>query len=402
MGQKILIIGYEVSREWVESENFEFISIKACEDSDIKKYRRNHLYKDLERCYYQIHDEIYKIIKDLSAVGLFIFPISRFDTFFLPAYKAQISMLAYSLSSGAVYINGCIPPNTSSYIPKYEWDIRVMGLWLRRIFRKTYEYRYFSLKKYYPYKELIYINKNNMYKWSFSIDGFCFKLPLIKFGPREFEFKFHEKAFYAGICVESKVEKLCKENEKNKVVYCTLGTLSHRYVKAEKYLLALIQIFKKHKEWKLIISLGSENSRVEFNDLPNNVSVYKYVDQHKVLDKADLAIIHGGYGTIKECIYHEVPMIVSPSSYDQHGNAARVFKNEIGVMNQLLKKTFWDRVFSKDITKINEKLLECQIIQVLTDDKYKINIKELNTRISENEDLSNLIYFIVKRGMCNG
>ena len=59
MGQKILIIGYEVSREWVESENFEFISIKACEDSDIKKYRRNHLYKDLERCYYQIHDEIY-------------------------------------------------------------------------------------------------------------------------------------------------------------------------------------------------------------------------------------------------------------------------------------------------------------------------------------------------------
>ena len=70
----------------------------------------------------------------------------------------------------------------------------------------------------------------NMYKWSFSIDGFCFKLPLIKFGHREFEFKFHEKAFYAGICVESKVEKLCKENEKNKVVYCTLGTLSHRYV----------------------------------------------------------------------------------------------------------------------------------------------------------------------------
>ena len=53
-------------------------NLLAIEIIGIKWLRNGFIPIILERCYYQIHDEIYKIIKDLSAVGLFIFPISRF------------------------------------------------------------------------------------------------------------------------------------------------------------------------------------------------------------------------------------------------------------------------------------------------------------------------------------
>ena len=45
-------------------------------------------------------------------------------------------------------------------------------------------------------------------------------------------------------------------------------------------------------------------------------------------------INHGGLGTIKECIYFGVPMIVFPMMRDQPGNAARVAYHGLGIVGQ--------------------------------------------------------------------
>ena len=48
-----------------------------------------------------------------------------------------------------------------------------------------------------------------------------------------------------------------------------------------------------------------------------------------------MMITNGGMNTIKECISLEVPMIVLPVKYDQHGNAARVVYHGLGVRGNL-------------------------------------------------------------------
>ena len=51
-----------------------------------------------------------------------------------------------------------------------------------------------------------------------------------------------------------------------------------------------------------------------------------------LLAQANVAIIHGGAGTTKECIFQGVPMVVHPLSRhrDHFGNAARVVHHRIG------------------------------------------------------------------------
>lgn len=53
-------------------------------------------------------------------------------------------------------------------------------------------------------------------------------------------------------------------------------------------------------------------------------------DQARALAESDLAIVHGGYGTLKECITSKVPMIVVPFYFDQFKNAGIVVNKGIG------------------------------------------------------------------------
>jgi len=58
--------------------------------------------------------------------------------------------------------------------------------------------------------------------------------------------------------------------------------------------------------------------------------VVDFAPQLAMLSRASVMITNGGLGTIKECIWSCVPMIVLPCSFDQPGNAARVVYHRIG------------------------------------------------------------------------
>lgn len=402
-GIEVTYIGCESSREWVEKENFKFIPLLEYHAEDIKKLKKEHSYDNLERCYYDLHNEIMKIIKSLANVTLVLFHVSRFDIFFLPAYKSDVKAISYSTSSGSIHFNGCIPPNTSSFIPMYRWDIRCLYLWVRRYIRKAHDSGWIQLKNRYPYNELHLIANEQKYKWEFCIDGFYLKTPHFKLGPRELEFKYFDEYYYASLCVTQKkvnTDVCLNFKEQKPTIYCTLGTMSYRYLKTKKFMNTLIEILKRHQEWNLIVSMGCKNVSMDFGILPSNIKVYDFVDQQHVLDFADLTITHGGYGTIKECIYYEVPMIVCPSSYDQQGNAARVFYHRLGLRNSFLKKTMFERIMKKDISNIKGILLEKQIFKILNNSIYKKNIHEIKEKITLNNDLAELVKFL-ETSACN-
>ena len=51
-----------------------------------------------------------------------------------------------------------------------------------------------------------------------------------------------------------------------------------------------------------------------------------------VLARASAAIIHGGFGTIKECILYQVPMLIVPFLFDQPANATKIEELGLGVV----------------------------------------------------------------------
>ena len=76
-----------------------------------------------------------------------------------------------------------------------------------------------------------------------------------------------------------------------------------------------------------------------------------FAPQLKLLRLARLAIVHGGFNTVKECVYFGVPMVVVPWTNDQPGNAARVVFHGLGV--QLDK----DRVTVEALLKAFDRVL---------------------------------------------
>lgn len=120
-----------------------------------------------------------------------------------------------------------------------------------------------------------------------------------------------------------------------KIIYASLGTQNHIYNRER-----VVSFYRKvveamrygvAGEWFLILSIGATIGVEEFLPLPPNVAAMQWVPQLEVLQRASIAITHGGLGTIKECIFYGVPMIVCPFDRDQPANAQRVKRHNLGV-----------------------------------------------------------------------
>ncbi|HET6256282.1 MAG TPA: nucleotide disphospho-sugar-binding domain-containing protein [Puia sp.] len=119
-----------------------------------------------------------------------------------------------------------------------------------------------------------------------------------------------------------------------RVIYASMGSQVTSYGDTGRRVLEMIINVMKFKEMSgmhLILAIGPEHELNEFGSVPENVTLMKWVPQTEILKVASLAITHGGLGTVKECIYYGVPMIVIPISRDQPSNARRVEACKLGI-----------------------------------------------------------------------
>lgn len=87
----------------------------------------------------------------------------------------------------------------------------------------------------------------------------------------------------------------------------------------------------KGMPWDLVVSLG-RNKPSDLVELPENVYAFRWLPQLRVLERADIAIVHGGINTIDECVLHGVPMLAYCGfETDMAGNTARVIHHGLGV-----------------------------------------------------------------------
>jgi len=155
--------------------------------------------------------------------------------------------------------------------------------------------------------------------------------------------------FYLGPCIFEQVKfsdsddstwkTLADGLQNEKYIYCSLGSWADEINKSKA-----IEIFKQVinsmkdkqlQEYKLLIAAGKLMEDLQELKVPSNVLIYRWLPQLRLLEKAELAIIHGGMGALKECIYHEVPMIVAPLGKDKFENAERVEFHKLGKQLEL-------------------------------------------------------------------
>lgn len=116
------------------------------------------------------------------------------------------------------------------------------------------------------------------------------------------------------------------ENKK-KIIYVSTGSMISA---PPKFYNEVIKAFKDTEYEVIISSKLADMPNVKIK-LPDNVKMYSYVNQEKILENACIFITHGGYKSICEAIYYEVPMIVFPMTSDQFYNATVVENLNIGL-----------------------------------------------------------------------
>ena len=103
----------------------------------------------------------------------------------------------------------------------------------------------------------------------------------------------------------------------------------------------------------------------EFRTMPN-ITFADWVPQRRILkaENLEIALIHGGLATIKECVYNNKKFLILPLGKDQIDNALRLRK--YGINNTV------------PIEKISPKVLIDAIMKLKSDRKTLQNLKKLS------------------------
>ncbi|AWW31655.1 hypothetical protein DN752_16820 [Echinicola strongylocentroti] len=251
------------------------------------------------------------------------------------------------------------PPFQSSFVPYLGWfsALRVSVLWamnrVKRDFRNSIDYILslgqtdlnIMLKTYAQRKYTF--ERNRALGWGISgvptVATYPKAFDLVDFSKRGDVFYLDELPCPAGmglgdprlvsIVTLKKIEGKC-------LVYCSLGTVTKEFQRdCERFFNKVLDVAKAKTKLHFILNIGQHFDVHKLDDLPDNVSVFDRVEQHRLLKEVDVMINHGGINSIKECIVNEVPMLVYPLSpyWDQPGCAARVVKCGLGLKGNIRK-----------------------------------------------------------------
>ena len=121
-----------------------------------------------------------------------------------------------------------------------------------------------------------------------------------------------------------------KKEKERPLIYISMGTvINDRPDFYNKCIEALRDI-----NVDVIISCGNAIDQKLLGALPNNISVYPYVDQLDVLSRADVFITHCGMNSVSESLYMAAPMLLYPQTAEQRAVARRVTEVGAGILLQ--------------------------------------------------------------------
>lgn len=386
----IIYVGFKETQKCVVEENFNYILIENYNSNDYHTLIKNKEYAKAEEWIKSFHKELLLIFNSVNP-DYVLFGASKFVLYFLPAYYCGAKIVQMVFCAGNLLFNFEEPPLTSSIkINNRNQTFKILFAWLFRLMRVLKKNKILFLKATYPYNKMYNLYLNKRINFNLSFDGVYLDYPILSFGTELFSFFEKNNFINLGLCTD--INRRCLNDKKNfsynkgnkKLIYCSFGTLNHKYKNTTDFIHNLIKVFENHKDWDLILNV--ENNKLEYtNLLPKNIFVFPKVPQLKILELADVMITHGGYSSVKECIYFNVPMLVCPCRYDQFGNAAIVEYKKIGLRYTKLKEKKYRNKKTTDENAISSLLSE-----LLNNNLYKENIKNFRYNIIKRNEIEGL------------
>lgn len=169
-------------------------------------------------------------------------------------------------------------------------------------------------------------------------------IPVMSLTARELEFEQADdtRMHYVGsmVCADKHYEKSTasdvfqawvkrRKSFGNPLVYCSYSTFWNT---GSRNIQPLLDLFGSRQDLDIVIGLGGKTQTMAADDLPDNILVMDFAPQLEVLDKAAVAITHGGISTINEALHKGVPLIVCSAGHvDQNGCMARLVHHHVGL-----------------------------------------------------------------------
>lgn len=203
---------------------------------------------------------------------------------------------------------------------------------------------------------------------------FLQRVPELVLCPRELEFSNSiasgRPVYYSEALVDlERTERpfSCEGIDQEKpLIYCSLGSQAHTFAESKQFFQTMINAMRSKTEWQMILGVGKYLS-TDFENVPANVLVANWVPQLEVLKLATLMITHGGMGSVKECLFMGVPMIVFPMMRNQPMSGARVVYHGLGLrgdihrvtvaqVQSLIEKIVQDNAYRERVERMARKL----------------------------------------------
>lgn len=173
---------------------------------------------------------------------------------------------------------------------------------------------------------------------------------------------FSDKYAFVGPSVRPATSQVEKTREK--LIYISMGTVNNDMMKFYKNCIAALE----NTEYQVIMSVGNLVDIEEFGHLPENISVYRQVDQIAVLSQADVFLSHCGMNSVNESLYYQVPLVMYPQTSEQGGVATRVLQLGAGIrlektsplaIREAVKQVLEDSSYREHAKMISEGFQKC-------------------------------------------
>lgn len=154
--------------------------------------------------------------------------------------------------------------------------------------------------------------------------------------------------------------------EKDKLIYISLGTINTDFT---SFYQLCMKAFER-LDLKVVLSVGTKCEIATLGPIPDNFIVCNYVPQLEILKRTNVFITHGGFNSVNEALYYNVPVVVIPMANDQHMVAKRVVELGCGL--------------SYSFQEIDEKILREAVETLLTKVQYRQACEEIGSTLRKN------------------
>lgn len=306
----------------------------------------------------------------------------------IAAHKTAIPVIQFSSTLISVE-DWSVPPFRTNLVPDGSllFHLRTLLAWKELFLRRKFRNRAWDISS--EIKTLARDCGFPRNKIDFAVETWPrLLLPELVFCPKELDFPRHKvpEAFW----VEASIDLQRKDapfpwsrlEERRSIVFCALGSLlaTKAAAKVSRFFQMFLDAIRERPALQAVVAIGGHLKPEEF-DCPANALLVSHAPQLELLKRCAVMVGHGGFSSVKECIFMGVPMLLVPLSYDEPGNAARVVHHKIGLRLQMeevsaatlgscIDTLIEDSAYRDNITRMSQKFVElearspaCQIIE---------------------------------------